>query len=118
MEHVIRGLPDEDSSLFVASHNQDTIDLAKNLLEQTNLKDTESVRFGQLQGFSDQITGSLATEGYRVYKYLPFGPTDQVMPYLIRRGQESKQVLREQKYQNEFLKNEILGRFGLRSNQQ
>mmetsp|Transcript_47806 Transcript_47806/g.64830 ORF Transcript_47806/g.64830 Transcript_47806/m.64830 type:complete len:106 (-) Transcript_47806:391-708(-) len=46
MENVILGLPDEDSSLFVASHNQDTIDLAKNLLEQTNLKDTDCVRFG------------------------------------------------------------------------
>ena len=98
MEHIIEGLPDEDSQLFVASHNQDTIDLAKNLLDQTNLKDTECVRFGQLQGFSDQITSTLAAEGYYVYKYLPFGPTDQVMPYLVRRGQESKQVLREQKF--------------------
>lgn len=53
METIIRGLPDEDSQLFVASHNQETIDLAKNLLDQTNLKDTECVRFGQLQGFSD-----------------------------------------------------------------
>jgi len=48
MENIIRGLPDEDSQLFIASHNQDTIDLAKSLLDETNLKDSECVRFGQL----------------------------------------------------------------------
>lgn len=32
------------------------------------------------------------------------------MPYLIRRGQESRQVLREQEFQNLFLKNEIMSR--------
>jgi hypothetical protein len=35
---------------------------------------------------------------------------EEVMPYLVRRGQESKQVVREQVYQNEFLKKEILSR--------
>lgn len=44
----------------------------------------------QLKGFSDQITGTLANEGYTVFKYLPYGPTDTVMPYLVRRGQESR----------------------------
>ncbi len=67
----------------------------------------------QLKGFSDQITGTLANEGYQVYKYLPYGPTDTVMPYLVRRGQESRQVLREQKFQNEFLKAEIYRRITL-----
>jgi len=32
------------------------------------------------------------------------------MPYLVRRGQESRQVLREQKFQNETLKKEIKSR--------
>jgi proline dehydrogenase len=66
--------------------------------------------FGQLRGFSDQITEVLAAEKFRVYKYIPFGPTEQVMPYLVRRGQESRQVLREQKFQNEILKAEIRSR--------
>lgn len=56
------------------------------------------------------MTGQLSAEGYKVYKYVPFGPTEQVMPYLVRRGQESRQVLREQKFQNEVLSKEIRSR--------
>ena len=56
------------------------------------------------------MTGQLSADGYKVYKYVPFGPTEQVMPYLVRRGQESRQVLREQKFQNEVLSKEIRSR--------
>jgi len=56
------------------------------------------------------VTGQLSADGYKVYKYVPFGPTEQVMPYLVRRGQESRQVLREQKFQNEVLSKEIRSR--------
>ena len=98
--------------LFIGSHNLDSVDLAKAYISQYNLSGKQ-VSFGQLKGFSDQITGVLSTEGFNVFKYLPYGPTDTVMPYLVRRGQESKQVLREQKFQNEFLKAEIKRRVTL-----
>jgi proline dehydrogenase len=81
------------------------------LVEEYGFKESERVRFGQLRGFSDQITSGLADRGFKVYKYVPFGPTEEVMPYLIRRGQESRQVVREQVFQNEFLVKEIKQRF-------
>ena len=109
MEHIIKNMSTNDM-VFVASHNVDTIELAKRLVLEKDLKNANCVRFGQLRGFSDQVTGGLAAEGFRVYKYVPFGPTEQVMPYLVRRGQESRQVLREQKFQNETLKKEIKSR--------
>lgn len=74
------------------------------------LRDSESVIFGQLRGFSDQVTGELSADGFKVYKYVPFGPTEEVMPYLVRRGQESRQVLREQEFQNTVLSREIRNR--------
>ena len=76
--------------VFVASHNTDTCELAMGLSEELGLKEQDCVRFGQLKGFSDQVTGDIAAQGFEVYKYLPFGPTEQVMPYLVRRGQESR----------------------------
>ena len=50
MEHVLESMTSEDM-LLVASHNQETCDLAMNLSEELCLKDR--VLFGQLQGFSD-----------------------------------------------------------------
>ena len=98
--------------VLIGSHNLDSVQLAKQLIEERGIKDGRA-RFAQLKGFSDHLTGSLAHEGFAVFKYLPYGPTEKVMPYLVRRGQESRQVLREQKFQNECLKTEIKRRLGL-----
>jgi proline dehydrogenase len=96
----------ENDLVFVAGHNIDSIMRVKNMIIEKDIKDGRIV-FGQLKCFSDQITGSLAQENFKVFKYLPYGPTENLMPYLVRRGQESRQVLREQTFQNEFLKREI-----------
>jgi proline dehydrogenase len=106
MQHIITNMSENDM-ILVASHNVDTVNLATSLIDDTDLKQNERVVFGQLRGFSDNVTGQLSSDGYKVYKYVPFGPTEQVMPYLVRRGQESRQVLREQKFQNEVLSKEI-----------
>lgn len=105
----------ENDRLFVASHNLESVEKAKNFLNENPSFNDGRVFFGQLKGFSDQITGQLAQEGFEVYKYLPYGPTEDVMPYLLRRGQESKQVVREQKFQNEFLLGELKKRLSFRS---
>ncbi|CAO1622041.1 unnamed protein product [Jaminaea pallidilutea] len=66
----------------------------------------ERIAFGQLLGMADDITDHLATHlrgtepssinGVSdpcVYKYLPYGPLEKVMPYLVRRGKENKSVM-------------------------
>lgn len=88
---------EENDLILIASHNNDSIEKAKAIIEERGIQ-KDRVRFGQLKGFSDQITNKLAQQDYKVYKYLPYGPTETVMPYLIRRGQESRQVLREQEF--------------------
>ena len=84
MKYVLENL-DVKSQLYLASHNINTIELAKELIQKLDVK--ERVQFGQHQGFSDQITDTLAKEGYRVYKELPICPTKEVVPYLMRVGQ-------------------------------
>jgi len=51
LDHVLNNL-DEKSILFIASHNADSVEIAKNLMNSLNIKD-DRVRFGQLKGFSD-----------------------------------------------------------------
>lgn len=95
LQLILRNLEKPKDTIFIGSHNQETVELAKKTAIELGIKSDGRVRFAQLKGFSDHLTGSLANEGFWVYKYLPYGPTETIMPYLIRRGQESRQVLRE-----------------------
>jgi hypothetical protein len=63
MMHIIKNMRTDDM-LFVASHNTDTCELAMALCEDLDLKDKDCVRFGQLKGFSDQVTGDIAAKGF------------------------------------------------------
>ena len=79
--------------LLVASHNEESNMLAVNKLQQRGLPlNHPHVHFSQLYGMSDNITFNLAQAGCNVSKYLPFGPIEDVIPYLMRRAQENTSV--------------------------
>ena len=83
----------EDIALIVASHNEYSNLFATQLLQQRNLPlNHPRVHFSQLYGMSDNITFNLAHAGCSVSKYLPFGPIEDVIPYLMRRAQENSSV--------------------------
>ena len=80
-------------ALFVGTHNEDSSYLVMELAKKHNIKkDNSNLWFGQLFGMSDNISYNLASKGYNVAKYLPFGPVRDVMPYLIRRAEENTSV--------------------------
>ncbi|MEX6689365.1 proline dehydrogenase family protein [Danxiaibacter flavus] len=78
---------------IVASHNEASNMLAARLLDEKGWKHNHpNVHFSQLYGMSDNITFNLAKAGYAVSKYLPFGPINDVIPYLMRRAQENTSI--------------------------
>ena len=83
----------EQIGVIVASHNEESNALAARMLQEKGLALNHShVHFSQLYGMSDHITYNLAKRGYSVSKYLPFGPIEDVVPYLMRRAEENTSV--------------------------
>jgi proline dehydrogenase len=77
----------------VASHNEYSTQYQLELMEEMNIpKNHLHFNFCQLYGMSDNLTFNLAKAGYNVAKYIPYGPVNDVIPYLIRRAQENSAV--------------------------
>jgi len=80
------------AEILIASHNRGSIEHVLRRMEELKT-DKSLVGFGQLLGMADHLTFTLGTLGYKAYKYVPYGPIDEVMPYLIRRTQENSAIL-------------------------
>ena len=83
----------DNVACIVASHNEASNLFAGELMEKKGLPfNHPHIHFSQLYGMSDHITFNLAKAGFSVSKYLPFGPINDVIPYLMRRAQENSSV--------------------------
>ena len=83
----------ENIACIVASHNEASCLLAVDLMEKKQLPlHHPHLHFSQLYGMSDHISFNLAKAGFSVSKYLPFGPLEEVVPYLMRRARENSSV--------------------------
>ena len=101
--------------LVNGSHNELSNIILTELMELHGLKrEDRRFYFSQLYGMSDHISFNLANAGFNVVKYVPYGPVEEVLPYLGRRIKEnsgiSDQVLKEQT----MVENEILRRKNLK----
>ncbi|MEJ7914549.1 MAG: proline dehydrogenase family protein [Chitinophagaceae bacterium] len=91
VRHCINHLT--NTAVIVATHNEDSNMLAVTLMKELNFPLAHPhLHFSQLYGMSDNITYNLARAGCNVSKYLPFGPIEDVVPYLMRRAQENTSV--------------------------
>ena len=98
----------EDISLCVGTHNEQSTELALELMQQKKIssKDTR-IYFSQLLGMSDNISFYLANFNYNVAKYVPYGPVKEVIPYLIRRAEENSAITAQTKDELNRIKNRI-----------
>ena len=95
-------------SLFSGTHNEESILKIINVMENNNInRNDPSIWFGQLYGMSDNITFNLASEGFNVIKYLPYGPIKEVIPYLIRRADENTSVKGQTSRELDLIRTEL-----------
>lgn len=77
-------------AVCIATHNEHSSLLGTQLLNNYHLPKADwKVSFSQLLGMSDHISFNLSNSGYKVSKYVPYGPVLSVIPYLTRRAQEN-----------------------------
>ena len=82
-----------EAEVMIASHNLDSVVQTMGLMDDLGIDKDGPVYFGQLLGMADHISGVLGQEGYRVYKYVPYGPVHECVAYLIRRIEENSSLL-------------------------
>ncbi|MCO5258783.1 MAG: proline dehydrogenase family protein [Crocinitomicaceae bacterium] len=77
----------------LASHNQKSVELAIQLIEELKIENHyDKVFFSQLYGMSDNLTFNLANAGYNSSKYVPYGEVEKAIPYLMRRAEENSSI--------------------------
>ncbi len=103
-----------NTSLFVGTHNEESLLFLTDKMNEYNLKkDDQRIYISQLQGMSDHISFNMAHESYNVAKYLPYGPFQYLLPYLIRRVEENKSVTGQAGRELQFISREIIRRKSL-----
>lgn len=91
-----------------ATHNMNSCALQASLIDQKNIKKNHPhLNFCQLYGMSDNLTFNLADAGYNVAKYVPYGPVQDVVPYLIRRAQENSAISGDMNREYELIVREM-----------
>lgn len=98
----------ENILLFAGTHNEKSTALALSIIEKKRLPiNHEHIWLGQLYGMSDHISFNAANLSANVAKYLPYGPVQEVMPYLIRRAEENSSVAGQTKRDLALIKLEL-----------
>jgi len=90
------------------THNETSCYLLMELMEEHHIAPAdERVYFAQLFGMSDNLSYNLAYAGYNVAKYVPYGPVETVMPYLLRRANENTAIAGQSSREFGLIKSEM-----------
>ncbi len=100
-------------ALCAGTHNEESCYLLTHLMKEKGIaNDHPYIAFAQLYGMSDHISYNLGSEGYRVAKYLPYGPVKSVLPYLFRRAEENTSIKGQTGRELELIRKELKRRSG------
>eukprot|EP00794_Sanderia_malayensis_P014298 gene14298-15786_t len=94
MRFILKHVAERDANLVIASHNEESVRHTVGKMKEYGISPSAGkVFFGQLLGMCDGITFALGQAGYSAFKYVPYGPVIEVLPYLSRRAMENRTLL-------------------------
>ncbi len=95
-------------AVCLGTHNEYSVGYCITKMQRLGLqRNDHRVWFAQLYGMSDNISFNLADAGYNVAKYVPYGPVEDVMPYLFRRAEENKAIAGQSSREFLLVKSEL-----------
>lgn len=94
--------------LFAGTHNEYSTCYLTELIKSKVVEQyRDRIVFSQLYGMCDFLTFNLAHGGFHASKYLPYGPVDRCIPYLIRRAEENTSITGQIKKDLTLIKSEM-----------
>jgi len=82
-----------NNKAFICTHNYDNIYKMINKFNSDKNKYENRIFHASLYGFIKNDTERIAKSGIKTFKYLPYGPIDEAIPYLTRRIYENPKIL-------------------------
>lgn len=97
--------PEDGEKLIFATHNFQSIERICDMMK-TRQDRMRNVWVGQLFGMSEHASIYSSKHNVQTAKYLPFGTEQIMIPYMIRRAEESA-IFRNLQIQNNYLNKEF-----------
>lgn len=98
-------------SLCSGTHNEESSYLLLELMNEFRIpRNDKRIYSAQLYGMSDNLSYNLAHAGYNAAKYVPYGPVEAVIPYLLRRADENTAIAGQSSREFNLIKKELARR--------
>ncbi|KAG5220408.1 proline dehydrogenase [Salix suchowensis] len=105
---MLEKITNRSDAVILATHNVESGRLAaKKALDLGIGRGNPKLEFAQLYGMSDSLSFGLSNAGFLVSKYMPYGPVDKVIPYLLRRAEENRGLLSTSSIDKELMRKEL-----------
>ena len=101
----------EIADIMVATHNEQSVRYVESRMRELLIPAKGGgVFFGQLLGMCDHVTFTLGVMGFSVFKYVPYGQIQEVIPYLLRRAEENSNLLGSATKERKLIARELIRR--------
>ncbi|CAN6574545.1 unnamed protein product [Malus baccata var. baccata] len=107
LERIANG----SDAVVLATHNMESGRLAMAKAHEIGVgKVHQKLEFAQLYGMAESLSFGLKNSGFQVSKYMPFGPIQLVLPYLLRRAEENRGLLSASSHDRKLTRKELMRR--------